>query len=538
MKYQVTDDITGFDKSKPVFMDLETDGLYGRATLLQTYQEGDEFVRIYKNPKLEFLLGMVKTFHLVGHNIHYDLSVIQDMNDKQPFPTLNFDDTLLLTRLKYIGLSSYSLDNCYREVLNIDPYLGMDKKELQKSDWTGELTDEQLIYAASDVYYLPKLYEKVVSMKSTASYTGDIVTTKYFLGMQPVGIPFNIPKAKEKLADNLQKLDDIGLPINANSYKQVREYIGHDESDDLALAKLSSIGNERAQDVRASRKILKENSFINKFIALASKDPRSRLYGKFSPMAKSGRSVCKDINLQQIPRNLKNLFEIEDGYFVYSDFSQLELRCICAVSGDSRMEKLYREGEDLHSFTARSLFSTDEVTHEQRQIAKTANFGLLYGIGADGFAEMIFKNTGKLYSSAEADYIKSNWLALWQGIAKWQETMFKKFSRGVKESTPLGREYLTERATEYLNMQIQGMGAEVAKVTLHLLAQSTTFELSNFVHDSFLFITKTKEEAETLSELLSEMMKEAWLLVSHNCTIKDLPMPVTVSIGKNWADLE
>ena len=531
-----------YSVNKPLMFDTETEGVYGRIRLAQFYQDGWDYPIVWEFPDLIELVSLLKNWHIVCHNASYDISTIQDNLNKARFVPDNLDDTLFLSRLYYYNKTKFSLDNCLQYCLGYDPYtsLGLDKSSLQKSKWSSSLSEEQYVYAAADVYYLQKLWDVVGGLTKNINYKLDINTLKYFLTFQVNGMPFSETIVNEKIAANTKEVGKINLPINCNSPKQVRAYIGNDLSNDLGLAYNISRGNTRAADVRQTRKLLKQTSFLNKWIKT---QVDGKVFGKFNPSARSGRSTCKDQNLQQLPRQLKMCFEAPDNHvMVYSDFSQLELRCVCAVTGDSTMERLFRQGKDIHQYVA-------DMLKVDRQIAKSANFGLLYGMGAARFSDYLLQNTGRSLSVDDCADIKRKWLSIFYDISHWQKRGINDWKAGKPWKTPLGRKYTAEQMTDQLNIQIQGMGAEVAKLANHYMNKKFTslnkyknnFQdwQVNFIHDSYIFILPRQEPIyKEVSRIIAMSMQKAWKEMSKACKINDLPMPVKVDVGKNLGDIE
>jgi DNA polymerase-1 len=106
--------------------------------------------------------------------------------------------------------------------------------------------------------------------------------------------------------------------------------------------------------------------------------------------ADSGRMACKAPNLQNLPRDprYRNCVVAPPGrVLVKADYSQIELRIAARVAGETRMIEAYRAGQDLHTLTARMVLGKEDVSKEERQLAKALNFGLLYGMGARRFRE-------------------------------------------------------------------------------------------------------------------------------------------------------
>jgi len=528
------------DQSKPVFFDTETIGLYGKIRLAQFYQHGDSHVQLVNYPDDYILAQIINKYHCVMHNSSYDLSAVQAAIGK--FIPEKFDDTLYLARLHWYKKDSFALDAVLTYILNRDPYKehGLDKKALQKTNWNVPvLTDKQLVYAAMDVYYMPLIWDECQDVIESTSYRLDILALRYALDFQTNGYPVLKDRLQAKYRENLVKIAEYDLPINVNSYQQVRPYIGSDQSDGLGLAYLALEGNTRAKEVSIVRKIIKENSFLSKFDT-----PDGRIYGKFLPSARSGRFTCKDQNLQQTPRSTKGCFGYDPDQgevIVYSDFSQLELRAICAITGEPRMEKLFREGIDVHGYTAEMLFGKD-YTPTQRQIAKTCNFNLLYGGGWKTLGNILVKDAGILLTEHELKKIKNKWLNLWRVIAQWQQSGISAWRNSQPWSTPFGRRYVAKMMTDQLNIQVQGFGAEVAKLAMHYMMPRLPeydAKMLNFVHDDYKIGCAAEEETyKAVSKVVAESMKEAWEEASKCVKIKDLPMPVEVRVGYNIGDME
>lgn len=529
--------------SLPLMFDTETIGLYGKIRLAQFYQEGWDVPLLVEYPSPFSLVSLLNKAHVVMHNAHYDISCIQEGLGLLSWMPENFDCTFLLARLHFYTKESFSLDSVVKYVAGYNPYEGEDH---QKSDWGAIiLSEEQKEYAAKDVLYLQQVYDIVKASKDDNSYKLDMLCTRYCLDFQTTGAPIDIKRLEDKYTSNMARIKEIALPINANSYQQVRSYINSTMSDDLGLSKLSAQGNEKAVAVRETRKLIKNNSYLTKFRnSIVEEDNYSVIHGKFKVSARSGRTTSDHQNLQQTPRSLKGLFGLpQDGEFVliYADFAQIQLRAVCAKTGDRTMEKLFRELEDLHSFVAKMIFGNN-FTKEHRQICKTANFGLLFGAGVETFRSILLKTAGLDLSEEAAEDIKIKWSELWIDITKWQKKGIQDWKKGNPWETPLGRKYKVRLVTDQLAMQIQGFEAEVAKLSMHYMIpklKKLDIILSTFIHDSFMFIApNNKADYTEACKIIANSMQDAWVEMCTEVPIKDLPMPVNVRVGWNWGDIE
>jgi DNA polymerase I-like protein with 3'-5' exonuclease and polymerase domains len=536
------------DFSKPCMFDTETIDLYGKIRIAQFYQRhfdenGTAVAYIVENPNVFELLQLLTDLIIVGHNIHYDISTIQENIGLHAWMPKEFHDTMLLARLYFYTKEKFSLDEVVKYTVNEDIYNGT-KSEFHKADWNVPvLSHEQLMYAAIDVVYLHDVFDTVKESIDDISYKLDMLCLRYCLDFQQNGLPVDGEKLNATYAENMKELNLIALPINCNSFVQVRQYINSNLSDDKGLALLSAQGNERAKLVRKARKLTKQNSFLIKFLETTR---NGCIFGKFKPSARSGRLTSDDQNLQQIPRKLKSIFAVEadgDTVLLYSDFAQIQLRAVCAITADERMEALFRAGEDLHNYVARFIFG-ENFTPEERQICKTANFSLLFGAGIEVFKTVLLKDAGMFLTDAEASKIKSKWLKLWRQIAEWQEKGAKDWRKKIPWETPLGRKYTAKMMTDQLAMQIQGFEAEVAKLALHYMLPKLTeldsrIKLVNFIHDSYMFICPNDKELYSKAcKIIADSMQEGWQQMSQSVSVRDLPMPVKVRVGFNWGEIE
>lgn len=542
MIYEVVKDpkSVSIDIEKYLYVDTETIGLYGEIRLVQIFQSHWEKVVIFdtRNTSLLDIFSLIKDKSLVFHNGCYDIMCfIKNLNlSENPFK--DWDDTFLLGRLRYPQLESFTLDSMLRQALGFCPYFrnGIEKSKMQKSNFKKDLTEEQLLYGAIDVYYMPQLLGEVISESESVSYELDKLSVEHLLVCSLVGLPVDrsiLESEFTKTTEDIESFKAKYPDMNPRSAQQMKKLFGTESSDDKTLAELQASGNEMAQDVRLWRKAYKKLNFIEKF-------NKPRVYGNFNVATRSGRSNCSDENLQQIPSSLKHLFQT-DKFFVYADFSNLELRTFCAMVGERVMERMFREDIDLHTFSAHRLFNVpmEEVDKKQRQIAKTFNFSSLYGAGVEKRLMILLANTGIKLSLDEGRELAEAWNRAYPAVKAWQEHNAKMWRSNSKGYTALGRPYIANLYTDFGNLQIQGSGAEVAKLALHYLSKKVDLKkLCAFIHDSYTFEVDTLEEAQEYAQILAHCMQDSWFEVGANFKIQDLPMPVTAGVGKNWKKLQ
>ena len=263
---------------------------------------------------------------------------------------------------------------------------------------------------------------------------------------------------------------------------------------------------------------------------------------------------CSNPNLQQVPRDpeFRAAAEAPEGWtFVSAYLGQTELRLAASISGDVTMRNAFKQGEDLHTLTAKAIYaeefeSADKVQVKQmRQVAKSANFGLLYGSGAKGLREYAGA-MDIIMSHEEADSIRTTFLETYDGIAKWQkhnaaEAYDSAGNRWAETRIPGSglRRYLPgelNRLTTRCNTPVQGAGAAVLKNALAALwshiYQASEFEvkLCAVIHDEILCLVREGEE-EKWKQVLTEVMESAEAL-----WLGDVPPLAEAAAGKTWQE--
>ena len=262
----------------------------------------------------------------------------------------------------------------------------------------------------------------------------------------------------------------------------------------------------------------------------------------------TGRLSSSNPNLQNIPirdaigRPIREAFipSREDGLLLSADYSQVELRLMAHLSGDESLCEAFRNGEDIHAATAAKIFgkAIDEVTAEERRRAKTANFGIIYGISAFGLAQRLdiprseakelidgyFVSYPKVKQYMEktiADAVQAGWV----------ETIFarRRYLEGI-DSRNANTRALAERNA--INAPIQGSAADIMKIAMvgvyrAFKEQGIRSKLILQVHDEIV-VDLVPTEREAVERIVREQMEGAAKL--------SIPLVVDIGIGKNWLE--
>ena len=261
----------------------------------------------------------------------------------------------------------------------------------------------------------------------------------------------------------------------------------------------------------------------------------------------TGRLSSSNPNLQNIPirnedgKEIRKAFIPDDGCeFFSADYSQIELRIMAHLSGDTNMIEAFREGDDIHAATAAKVYKTslNEVTREQRSKAKTANFGIIYGISVFGLAERmnvdrkeakeLIDGYFETYPQVKAYMDKSIATAREQGYI---ETVFgrKRYLPDINSRNAVVRGYAERNA---INAPIQGSAADIIKVAMARIykrfqSESIQSKMILQVHDELNF-SVLPEEKEKVQKIVIEEMENAYRM--------QVPLRADCGWGNNWLE--
>lgn len=264
-------------------------------------------------------------------------------------------------------------------------------------------------------------------------------------------------------------------------------------------------------------------------------------------VASTGRLSSTNPNLQNIPvrdeegREIRKAFIPEKGMvFLSADYSQIELRLMAHLSGDKGMISDFLSGEDIHSATASKIFRVPaaEVTREMRSRAKTANFGIIYGISAFGLAERL------TIGRKEAKELIDGYFESYPGVKEYMNSSIRNARERGYVTTMFGRRrYVPDinsrnqvvrgnAERNAINAPIQGSAADIIKIAMVRIDSRLEKELPGArmilqVHDELIFEVETKD-LEKLKSLVAEEMKGAAQLA--------VPLEVDTGTGNNWLE--
>ncbi len=474
-------------------------------------------------------------------------------------------DTMLAARLLRTsgGPKSASLASLSQHYLN--RYLS---KEEQKSNFTSDLRSSQLVYAAKDAEILLEL-RKLLLEELKKNLLIEAARLEFscvyaVASMEFSGIYLDMDKwtllleeTKKTEEEALSELYPfIGYPAvqlgffenhysygnNVNSNKQILKMLNENGIEVKNTSKHSLAEYDNHPIVVSLLKYRHASKALTSFLYSIPKQinkSTGRLHPQYRQMgAWSGRMSCGGPNIQQIPRQkaFRQCFTAPQGRkLVIADYSQIELRVIAQVSGDSRMIEAYNNGEDLHRLTASLVLQKqiNLITKQERQAAKAVNFGLVFGMGSEGLKTYAKETYGVEMSQAEAEVFKKRFFEGYKGLEAWHSKIKQK--KPLVSRTLAGRKHTYSRDSGLsgrYNTPIQGTAADILKNALGMLykkLRDTNTLIAAVVHDEIV-LECDEERAEETALLLTETMEEAGRVY-----LKDLPVIAEASIASNWA---
>ena len=339
--------------------------------------------------------------------------------------------------------------------------------------------------------------------------------------------------------------EKLNLDPKTKPKKGVRYVYPTDEDTLSALSHKHPIINE-ILEFRGVKKLL--STYIEPFPTFISPST-GKIHTTFNQaLTATGRLSSSKPNLQNIPIRTERGKEIRkafvpsrpDGLIVSADYSQIELRIMAHLSCDTHLISAFRNGEDVHSITAAKIFGIDlsEVTADQRRIAKTANFGIMYGISAFGLSQRL--KIGR----SEAKKIIEDYFANFPAISSYiEDTLTAARENGYVETIFGRRRYLpdinsrnaTVRALaerNAINAPIQGTSADIIKIAMinvsrRIQEEGLQSRMVLQIHDELVF-DAVPQEIDKLQQIVREEME--------NVIELSIPLTVECNYGKNWLE--
>ena len=305
----------------------------------------------------------------------------------------------------------------------------------------------------------------------------------------------------------------------------------------LAMANHALVAPVRAY--REKAKLLSTIESLTKHVT-----DYGRIHAEFNPLGTdTGRFACSNPNLQNVTRGqLRSCFVASgpDRKLVVADYSQIELRIAAYFAKDEKMLEAFRCREDLHRKTAAAILgkALNQVVTADRQVAKSANFGLLYGQSTAGFRVYSQTEFGVEMTLEQAARIRSAFFSEYKALALWHKEALAKAKTNQEARTILGRQLLPRSEQEWprFNLwtayRVSGSAADVLKNAMVKLTRVLTSQarLVATVHDELVFDVPASD-AQELRGIIRLAMIDAFTEL-----FADLPIEVETKVCNNWGE--
>jgi DNA polymerase-1 len=515
-----------------------------------------------------------------AHNANYDLTVLAECGLEVTPVTCDtmIAEWLINPSSRNLGLKNLAWTRLGIEMTPIEKLIGSGSKQITMDRVPVE---KAAPYACADVdmtlrlanQLQPELQEKALwDLYSEV----EMPLVPVIVDMQRAGIKLDVPFLEEmsgQLGERLGKLQTeiegyVGHAININSTQQLsvalfdelglaepwmrRGKSGHYSTAADVLEKIRS-KHPVVELILEHRQLAKlKGTYVDALPALVN--PRTgRVHTSFNQTGSvTGRFSSSNPNLQNIPirtelgREIRRTFVSEESWLLLAaDYSQVELRVLAHISGDPAMLAAFARGEDIHASTAAAIYGVplEEVSRDQRRVAKMTNFAISYGVTGYGLAD----RTGLTPQEAEA-FIQTYFQTYPQIKEYIDRTRDQARKEGYVETLLGRRRYFPELGTRArvhrnvreaayrmaINAPIQGTAADILKVAMNRLwrelkARGLRSRMLLQVHDE-LVLEVPEEELEKTVPLVVETMEGAFDL--------DAPLKVDTKVGRNWLEME
>jgi len=578
--------IESIEKDAIVAFDTETTGLDTKTAKMVGFSfcfdaqkayyvpVGHNYLGVEEQVSLEDAVEALKkllTFQVVGQNLKFDFSLLYNQFGLEPI--IPHADTMIMAWLLDPG-TKVGLDTLAKTFFKYEmkPFKEMTKKG---EDFSAVSIEDATFYAAEDAWMTYLLYgaiKKKMELSSLAHLLKEAKNVEYpfinvLIRMENLGIkidPSKLEALQKTLSEDLSTLTSeiyelSGSEFNIKSTQQLgvvlfqqlglkggkKTKTGYSTNEAVLSALVGEHPViEKILEYREYQKIL--STYVEPLLKLSKEDAHSRIYTSFLQTGTAtGRLSSRDPNLQNIPvrselgRSVREAFVAKEGYKLVSiDYSQIELRLLAHFSKDAALMEAFNKGTDIHLATAIKLFG-EETAQEKRNLAKSVNFGLLYGMGPKKLSDDVG------ISQSEAREIIKNYFASFPTVKSFLEEIQERVKRDGYVETILKRRRIFDYENangmqkaafmrESVNTVFQGSAADLIKLSMnHIDTMIREENLDAFmllqIHDELIFEVK-EEKAEEISK--------RFVYTMENVLELNVPLECSVSIGDSWGELK
>ncbi|MFZ3053091.1 MAG: DNA polymerase I [Sulfuricurvum sp.] len=508
---------------------------------------------------------------VIGHNLKFDLHFVTRFLEVERLPL--YADTIIMAWLSDSN-RSLSMDNLSLSLLNHEMIHFKDTVK-RGENFSSVAIEDACKYAGEDAYITYRLYEVLreqLLLKGGNTTLNEAFDVEFpfigtLLGMEKAGIAVDIgvlETFKIEVSNELSILTEkihatCGTVFNLNSPKQLGvilfETLGlpHGKKTKTGYSTDESVleGLRHEHEVVSSLLQYREyhklySTYIEPLITLAKLDKHSRIYTSFVQTGTAtGRLSSKNPNLQNIPvktalgMRIREAFVAPEGKkLIGIDYSQMELRLLAHFTEDKVLVDAFNNNLDIHTQTAISLFGEEDAA-SKRNVAKTVNFGLLYGMGAKKLSDTLG------ISSKEAKEIIEKYFVTFPSVKGYFSAIVEQAKELGYVETLLGRRRYFDFATatpmlkaayerEAVNAVFQGSASDLIKLSMNAIDKRIREEglrakMLLQIHDELIFEVD-EDVADILAVEFVEMMEKIMQL--------KIPLKTSMHVGNHWGELK
>ncbi|MCJ7426695.1 MAG: DNA polymerase I [Dehalococcoidales bacterium] len=513
-----------------------------------------------------------KSLAKLAHNGKYDMAVLAEYG--VTVNNLSFDSMVAAYLLgeKSMGLKALAFGRLAVEMTPISDLIGAGKKTIPMSQVEIARTADYACADADMTFRLTELLEAELHQQGLWKLFAEVELplVPVLLHMERNGVALDsglLREMSQRLGEQLNRVEkeiyeNVGHQFNINSPQQLSQVLfeelkltparktkGGYSTGASVLEELLGVHPvvELILDYRQLSKI--KSTYIDALPGLVNKKT-GRLHTSFNQTrTTTGRLSSSEPNLQNIPvrgelgKEVRRAFIAPEGSQLLSaDYSQIDLRALAHLSQDQSLTSAFRHDEDIHSATAAQVFGVEpsKVTPEMRRVAKTVNFGVIYGMSEYGLEQA----TG--LSRGEAAQFIAAYFEKYPGVKSYLESTKEQARKTGYVQTILGRRraipeinaqnrQVREAAERMaINMPVQGTSADIIKVAMinlegEIEKRKLASKMLLQVHDELIFEVPQAEVRE-MKKLVPELMTSAIEL--------SVPLKAAVKSGPNWGEME
>lgn len=510
----------------------------------------------------------------VMHNGKYDSKCLQaiGINMRHSFDTMGAEYALDENNIKDLGFLSqvYLAAPEYKELV--------DKSKMRSED-----LDLMAEYGGKDADYTLRLNHYIgrrlrddklaLRLYERLLHPSDLTLTN----VEYVGMPLDAAKLAERAVECASEIAEVkeeiyeiaGAEFNINSYQQLGNILYHHmdfpviertksgapSTKEGVLVRLKTLDDVGIIEAVMRYRLWKlyQSRYLNPWPELA--DSEWRLHPHFKPYhTVTGRLSCESPNMQQVPRNpfIRGLIGGREGWQILeADYSQAEMRLAAHYSQDKTLLRIFNTGRDVHMEMAMAITGKAEqdVTPEERKMAKSVNFGFLYGMGWYKYIDYAKENYELDITEAQAKVVRKEFFRNFRSLQEWHERQRKKARRSGYVLSAIGRkrhlhdiessnkEIRAEAERQAINSPVQSLASDMMLIAMNILDKKLPWHearLISTVHDSILFEVR-EDKVDQWAPVIKETMETLPLEEDFDCLLT-VPIVADVKSGLHWSE--